>query len=30
MYHETKWLWNVNIEKYDWNGIEEFATEIFK
>ena len=30
MYHETKWLWNVDIEKYQWNGIEEFATEILK
>ena len=30
MYHETKWLWNVDIEKYEWNGIEEFATEILK
>ena len=30
MYHETKWLWNVDVEKYEWNGIEEFATEILK
>ncbi|UPQ80804.1 hypothetical protein M0M57_08175 [Flavobacterium azooxidireducens] len=30
MYHETKWLWNVDIEKYEWNGIEEFAIEILK
>lgn len=30
MYHETKWLWSVDIEKYEWNGIEEFATEILK
>jgi hypothetical protein len=30
MYHETKLLWNVDIEKYEWNGIEEFATEILK
>jgi len=30
MYDETKWLWKVDIEKYEWNGIEEFATEILK
>lgn len=30
MYHEAKWLWDVDIEKYEWNGIEEFATEILK
>lgn len=30
MYHEAKWLWKVDIEEYEWNGIEEFATEILK
>lgn len=30
MHHETKWIWQVDIEKYEWNGIEEFATEILK
>ena len=30
MYYETKWLWGVDIEKYEWKAIEEFATEILK
>ncbi|CAM4332958.1 hypothetical protein [Flavobacterium terrigena] len=30
MYYETKWIWDVDIEKYEWNGIQEFATEILK
>lgn len=28
MFHETKWLWEVDIENYEWKEIEEFATEI--
>jgi hypothetical protein len=30
MFHETTWLWEIDIEKHDWNGIEVFATEILK
>lgn len=30
MYQEAKWIWKVDIEKYQWNCIEEFATEILE
>ena len=30
LYTESKWHWEVDIEKYEWNGIQEFAIEILK
>jgi hypothetical protein len=30
MYYETKLFWSIDIEKYEWNGIEEFAAQILK
>lgn len=30
LYTESRWLWEVDIEKYEWNGIEEFVIEILK
>jgi hypothetical protein len=30
LYTESRWLWEVDVEKYEWNGIQEFAIEILK
>jgi hypothetical protein len=30
MYYECKWIWEVDVEKYSWEAIEEFAIEINK
>jgi len=30
LYHESNWLWTVDVEKYEWKAIDDFALEIIK
>lgn len=30
LYTESRWQWEIDVEKYEWKGIQEFATEILK
>ncbi len=30
LYTEARFLWEVDVEKYEWNSIQEFAIEILK